>query len=242
MATINVTTELTLTKFRIHADGTGENTWNGSAMQDKDSVSDYTADGVLTPTDTTFAGADTKVYTITIPADLPASGGATTYWLLGWNGNPAIGTALLRQQFTWDGDDVVTLETLEESGGGGGGGSSIIVPITATLTANEPPRIDLPVFQGENRTFQITFLDQDGEPSDLDGHSVTLVVSTLRDVLNFELECTVGGADDNVVSIPVLAANVPTKGTWKYQLWDETTGGVIASGGFPVAAALAPAA
>lgn len=112
-----------------------------------------------------------------------------------------------------------------------------------------------PIYRGSGPTDVWTILDSAGDPVDLSAQTIRFVVGEVTDendpddlfddtvegLYQYETgaddNITIGGDDDNEVSVRHLPANTATAGLFRYWLWDVTTEGqevVLASGKLPV--------
>lgn len=226
----------TLTKARIFsADGT--TTWNGTAMVTASGLSsgDYGTLGVVTlSTDTDDSGIVS--YLGDFPAGLTTAG---VYTAIAWVSTPTRDSGASGPiRIYWDGAAQITPSSLQTQVNTIQAG---IVAISATLTETSVPQVNLEMAKAEDRTFQITFTDSDGDPVSFQGDTMSCVVSTIRGTTAIsEIACTVATTNYNAVSIPVQSTDNATVGTFKYDLWNETDTQRIAYGAFVVSSAVSP--
>lgn len=137
-------------------------------------------------------------------------------------------------------------------GGGEGGAPRYELPVSAGPTTRRYVTRDLaPIAQGSAPVETWTITDANGVAVDLEGKTIRCVVCSVDDAGDedtifddelsgaFEYETggggiTIGGADDNVVTLQHDAAKTATAGDYRYFLWDVDANQVLAKGLMPI--------
>jgi hypothetical protein len=109
-----------------------------------------------------------------------------------------------------------------------GSGSVTITPIQITLTSGQVQSLNLVAHQfAALGSYQFTVVDSQTppEPVDLSGKTIKLVAfdkTPTPAAALFIVTATVGGADNNVITISDGTTNTQTAGKFNYQVWNVT--------------------
>jgi hypothetical protein len=152
---------------------------------------------------------------------------------------PGVATALLNELVESDGGvSRFTANALEQApAGGGGGGSTIVVtPVASTVSAGVVDSNDLVAYQFSGFTFIFAIVDDTGAPVNLAGKT-TKFIAHLADVASthvFTINGSVGGANNNQVTVTSTDANTQLARTLRYVLRNETDDIVLAIGSLEI--------
>lgn len=117
-----------------------------------------------------------------------------------------------------------------------------ITPVQSTVSAGQVVSDDITIYQGETKVFLFVLTDDTDTAINESGDTLTLVVQTLDGTHLFEESGSVGGADNNQITVTVSDDNTDTAGTFRYSLWNETEDVVRARGACEIVATVEPEA
>ena len=116
-------------------------------------------------------------------------------------------------------------------------GPVVGAPSAANLVGTAIP---LAMFRAELKIFNLTHLDDDGDPVDLSGMTLRFVVETTAQppVEKFNVatsEITVTGNGNEIANCTISAAKSDiTEGDYQWRLWDDSVPQILLFGGFDI--------
>lgn len=203
-----------------------DDTWTtGNTYVDVSTLSDpgtYQSSGVLTGAVTTLASGET-ITTFDVAAAIAVDGMRR---LCAWGIEPtkADPPDVTDTFFATDGE-VVTDESqqegIEDAIAGGGGGGGTINPVTSVVSPGYVKPVEITAYRGESKTWVFIIVDEDGDPVDESGDDLQFYVTDIYGNPAFDVAGSVGGGDDNQITVTASQANLATAGRYVYALVNE---------------------